>query len=917
VGLLVHKGDEKDPGPDQFLELGDGREAWIVSGRTELSRTPPDVDAMARGDLSRRRAHWVSRDVLVWKTRVPEGGSVRLHAARDGGMTLAADGVKGADHTFELAGRDGMSDEVAAHFPHLRGRNAFTLPPAAVQGAAELLRGQVIASVSDTDGNLRDATSLQIPGVLDDLFATDAPLGVQWAGDVPSLHVWAPTARTVTAVLFRGPGDAQPAHRVPLQAADGVWSVTGTPEWEDLYYAYDVEVYVPSAGSVRTHRSTDPYSRALSRNSTLSQIIDLDDARWKPDGWDDFAKPELAAPEDIVLYELHVRDFSAFDPDVPETHRGTYLAFADEGNGRRHLRRLADAGLTHVHLLPTFDIATVNEDRSTWTSPGDLAGFPPDSERQQAAVDAIRGEDGFNWGYDPYHYGVPEGSYATEPGGGARVREFRTMIQALADDDLRVVMDVVYNHTHAAGEDPRAVLDLIVPGYYHRLNDDGFVETSTCCQNTASEHRMMERLMVDDLEHWATDYRVDGFRFDLMGHHMKSNLVAARDRLAALTPEADGVDGSAIYLYGEGWDFGEVGGGARGVNATQPNLAGSGIGTFNDRIRDAVRGGNPFGDRREQGFATGLNVMPSAWSRGSGNAGRDKALAVMDRVRVGLAGNLRDFRFTGRSGLPTRGGEHDNGGYTADPQESINYVSAHDNETLFDKIQFAAPADATLEDRRRMQAMALATIALGQGVPFFHAGSEMLRSKSMDRDSYDSGDWFNRLDFTYESANFGVGLPIADKNAERWDVIRPLLANDAITPDRAAIEATVAAFEELLRIRASSPLFRMREAREIQSRLTFRASGREATPGLLVMSLNDRVPGPPDADPDVEEILVIFNARPEAAEWTRPEAERVPMELHPVQAESADERTRSSTYDTETGRFTVPAWTTAVFVASE
>ncbi|MBZ0268538.1 pullulanase-type alpha-1,6-glucosidase, partial [bacterium] len=566
----------------------------------------------------------------------------------------------------------------------------------------ELLRSQLAVSATDRDGKLRDAAGVQIAGVLDDLYGWDGPLGVTWTGGAPTLRVWAPTARSVRLLLYDGPGTPQPDEVVTMDRIGGVWTAEGTADWKNRAYLYEVVVWAPSTGKVETNLVADPYSRSLSSNSARSRIVDLDDPALAPDGWAAVTKAPLAAPEDIVLYELHVRDFSAFDDKVAPEHRGTYLAFADEGYGRAHLRRLADAGLTHVHLLPAFDIATVNEDRATWQTPGDLSKFPPDSEEQQARVDAVRGEDAFNWGYDPWHYGVPEGSYSTDPDGPTRIVEFRRMVQALSELGLRVVMDVVYNHTNAAGQDPHSVLDRIVPGYYHRLNADGKVENSTCCANTATEHVMMERLMLDDLVHWARDYKVDGFRFDLMGHHMKRNMVAARKRLRALTPESDGVDGSAICLYGEGWDFGEVGGGARGENATQPAMAGTGVATFNDRLRDAVRGGSPFGDRREQGFATGRFVEPSAWSGTGGGGGADAARAVADRVRVGLAGNLRDYTFTGRSGIRTRGGEHDNGGYGADPEDSIQYASAHDNETLFDKIQIAAPAAASPAERVRM-----------------------------------------------------------------------------------------------------------------------------------------------------------------------------------------------------------------------
>ena len=251
-------------------------------------------------------------------------------------------------------------------------------------------------------------------------------------------------------------------------------------------------------------------------------------------------------------------------------------------------------------------------------------------------------KDAYNWGYDPYHYTVPEGSYATDPDGTARTVEFRKMVKALNDDGLRVVMDVVYNHTAASGQATTSVLDRIVPGYYQRLLADGSVANSTCCSNTATENAMMGKLVVDSIVTWAKEYKVDGFRFDLMGHHPKANILAVRKALDALTLAKDGVDGKKIILYGEGWNFGEVADDARFVQATQKNMAGTGIATFSDRARDAVRGGGPFDeDPGVQGFASGLYTDPNS-SKANGTAAEQKArlLHYQDLIKVGLSGNL-------------------------------------------------------------------------------------------------------------------------------------------------------------------------------------------------------------------------------------------------------------------------------------
>jgi pullulanase-type alpha-1,6-glucosidase len=881
-----------------------------------------DVAGAPKGNIQQARAHWVSGELLVWKPKVvglPTDAVFQLHHDPTGAMTLGTTGVSGGQSIPLTVEQPGLPAHLAAKFPHLAGKPVLRLAEAALIQVKDILKGQVVLSVKDAQGNLLDATSVQLPGVLDVLYANDEALGVTWTDGVPTLKLWAPTARNVNLHVFADSTTATPEARVPMQLdpATGVWSHTGSADWKGRFYLYEVEVYVRSENKVVKSLVTDPYSLSLSTNSTRSQLVDLEDPALAPTGWASLVKPMLDAPEDIVLYELHVRDFSIHDATVPEDKRGTFAAFTESGsNGMRHLRRLASRGLTHVHLLPVFDIATIDEDRSKHQVPaGDLSSMAPDSEEQQAAVTAVRDLDGFNWGYDPYHYTVPEGSYAVNPDGGARIVEFREMVKALSDSGLRVVMDVVYNHTNAAGLADKSVLDKVVPGYYHRLNIDGDVETSTCCQNTASEHAMFEKLMVDSVVTWARAYKVDGFRFDLMGHHMKANMVKVQEKLRALTLERDGVDGSKIYLYGEGWDFGEVGNNTRGVNATQLNMPGTGIGTFSDRLRDAARGGGPFSGLREQGFISGLWHDPNDIDQGTSEEQREKLLHHMDLIRVGLAGNLRDYSFVNHADETVTGSQVEYngqpGGYTLDPQEVITYVSAHDNETLFDAIQLKAPASADLDARVRMHNMGLSLVALGQGIPFFHAGDELLRSKSLDRNSYNSGDWFNKLDFTYESNNWGVGLPPAADNQDKWPVMRPLLANPDLKPGSAHILRALHHFEEMLCIRKSADLFRLRTAEDIHSKVRFLNTGASQVPGLIVMNLRDA-----KATDGVTDIVVLFNASHEQQVFRIPEYARSGMKLHPLQASSKDPAVQAASFK-ESGDFTVPARTTAVFVNRE
>jgi pullulanase-type alpha-1,6-glucosidase len=606
--------------------------------------------------------------------------------------------------------------------------------------------------------------------------------------------------------------------------------------------------------------------------------------------------------------------------------RGTFKAFTLQNTyGFKHLKSLVLAGLTHLHLLPVFDIATINEDKSQWQSPDPalLATYPPDSDQQQAAVGATADLDAFNWGYDPFHYTVPEGSYSTNPDGPTRILEFREMVQALNKLGLRVVMDVVYNHTSASGQDPKSVLDRIVPGYYHRLDDRGVVETSTCCANTASENNMMEKLMIDSLVTWATQYKVDSFRFDLMGHHMLRNMQNVRAALDALTLAKDGVDGKSIYIYGEGWNFGEVADNARGVNATQINLAGTGIGTFNDRGRDAVRGIGPFdsgsGLLSLQGFANGSYYDPKPTVPGTPQDQLAQLLLQSDLIRVGMAGNLANYTFTDRFGNQVTGAQVDYhglpAGYNLDPQEDISYISAHDNQTLYDINVYAAPQSTSMADRVRMQIVGFSTVLLGQGVPFIDAGADMLRSKSLDRNSYNSGDWFNKLDFTFLTNNFGVGLPPASGNQGDWSVMQPFLADASLKPTQADISRTSNMFNELLRIRYSSLLFRLETAEEVQNRLAFLNTGPDQLPGLIVMTLSDEVGK--DIDPAFKSIVVLINANDEAQTFTAGALAGKKLLLHPVQRNSVDPLVRTSRFDPSTGTFVIPPRTAAVFVEYE
>ncbi|HSH00980.1 MAG TPA: pullulanase-type alpha-1,6-glucosidase [Anaerolineae bacterium] len=876
------------------------------------------AEGAAKGSLSNASAYWVNANTILTPLPATPGTTFTFYYDLQASLELTNTGVIGGQAIPLSVVGSGPNQTITDQFPHLA--NLTTLYLETQTPIADILRGQFALETKDADGNIIDITALQIPGVLDDLYTYDGALGPIYNDDTPTLHLWAPTARNVTLHLFADANPATTSTTYPMTRDNntGVWSITGQPDWTNQYYLYEVDVYIPSLGEFRQNLVTDPYSLSLSANSQRTQLIDPAADNWQPTNWNNYTKPPLNSPLDSVIYELHIRDFSIFDESVPADHRGTFMAFTHRNsNGMTHLRNLAQAGLTHIHLLPVFDIATINEIESERVEPSleFLSRGEPNSPMQQGGINALRDSDGFNWGYDPFHYTAPEGSYATDPNGAIRVLEFRNMVQALNQNGLRVVMDVVYNHTNSSGQSEYSVLDRIVPGYYHRLSKNGKVETSTCCQNTATEHNMMRKLMVDSVVTWATTYKVDGFRFDLMGHHMVEDMQAVRDALDALTLEKDGVDGQSIYVYGEGWNFGEVANNARGLNATQLNIGGMGIGSFNDRLRDAARGGNPFGGEQEQGFINGLYTDPNETDQGTSEEQLTDLLLSSDQIRLGLAGNLANYSFVTADGNVTAGRDIDyNGspaGYTQQPDEHIVYVSAHDNETLFDAIQFKAPLDTSPEQRVRMQNLGLDLVMFSQGIPFFHAGSDMLRSKSMDRNSYNSGDWFNRLDFTYQTNNWAVGLPPAADNESKWPLIDPLLANPDLAVNSQHIMANVNHFQEILAIRQSTPLFRLPTATHINNQLQFHNTGPDQIPGLIAMSISDD-PNTP-LDPNYSHLVVIFNGRNDEQTISIPDFATTEFKLHPIQKDSADITVRLSR--TDEGTFTVPARTTAIFVA--
>ncbi len=883
-------------------------------------------------------AHWLTLDTLL----LPKG----VHSERYYLATVADGKLTALPLTSTV-----FTADIKVNYPHLTQLQPYQAMIKA-DDAKQWLKQAVYVFAMDQNQQLTWASTLQTASLLDDLYTkgsddanevTDLGASVLREQQTVSFKVWAPTAQQVTLLLFNADkSPLQPASVVMQEdSTTGIWQFTGDISLEQAYYQYQVTVLHPSSQQLETFITTDPYSLSLSVNSQYSQVVDLDHATTQPEGWINHRVPELLQPEDNILYEMHIRDFSAFDANLSESHfRGKYKAFTEQQSaGIKHLKKLRASGLNTLHLLPAFDIATINERTDEVIDLNDdlakvcriapktsicstkyqpqislqklLSSYVANSAEAQWLVSELRSLDNYNWGYDPYHYTVPEGSYAINPEGISRLVEFREMVLAIHRLGFRVVMDVVYNHTHAAGKTSTAVLDKIVPNYYHRLSPlTGEIEMSTCCYNTATERVMMAKLMTDSLVVWARDYAIDGFRFDLMGHQPKAAMLAAREAVRAVDADS--------YFYGEGWNFGEVANNSQFEQASQLSLAGSEIGTFSDRLRDAVRGpgmnrtGNDL--RRAQGIGNGLFTVPNELQQEQTLAKQaDNYYLMMDQIRIGLTGNLANYPLINSQGEAVLGKDIPYGdqptGYALDPADTINYVAKHDNQTLWDNNQYRINVNVSTDDRVRMQLQSLAFTLLAQGIPFVQMGTELLRSKSFLRDSYDYGDWFNYLDFTMQSHGYGVGLPPAEKDADNWSLISSLLSanqgRDQVNFKHMALSNAL--FNDLIALRMSSPLFRLTTAEDIINKVRFLNTGKTQQPGLLVMQLDDEIS---QLDDNYQDIVVIFNVSAEVKSFTYPQADG--FILHPIQAAGLDRQVKAT--QVLANRFVVPALTYAVLV---
>ena len=501
--------------------------------------------------------------------------------------------------------------------------------------------------------------------------------------------LWAPTADDVKLLLYDNGDEGSATEIVDMYKSDnGTWETEIKENLKGKFYTFQLKI-----GEKWLDETPGMWVKATGINGKRAAIIDISETN--PDGWENDVRPPLKNFTDIILYEVHVRDFSV-SPNSGIKNKGKFLAFTEFGTknsaglstGIDHLKEL---GITHVHLLPSYDFASIDESKPE--------------------------ENKYNWGYDPMNYNVPEGSYSTNPKDPkTRIFEFKKMVQALHSSGIRVIMDVVYNHTYT-GE--KSHLNLTAPGYFYRFNADSTWSNASGCGNeTASERTMMRKFMVESVLHWATEYHVDGFRFDLMGIHDIETMNAIRAALDKIDP--------SIFIYGEGWTAAgsPLAEEKRAVKKNAKQL--KNIAVFSDDIRDALKGS--WMHSEVPGFVSGTDSLEES-------------------VKFGIVG----------------GGTHPQVDYTKliyskesyvnNPTQIINYVSCHDDMCLVDKLNESKPENARVDELIRFNKLAQTIVFTAQGVPFIYAGEELYRNKKGVHNTYQSPDSINQIDWDFKTKN--------------------------------------------------------------------------------------------------------------------------------------------------------------------
>lgn len=549
--------------------------------------------------------------------------------------------------------------------------------------------------------------------------------------------VWSPVADHMKVLLYQDSMDEIGISYDMVKTEHGIWELRLFGDYKNMYYNYKV---ITRTGETVT---PDPYTKGATVNGMKGMIVDFSSIN--PVGWENHRLPQPIQSTEAVIYEMHIRDFSS-DSSSGIHHKGKYLGFTETGTktetgemtGIDHLKEL---GITHLHIMPVFDFSSTDECN----------------------------ENEYNWGYDPFLYNVPEGSYSSDPiDGTIRIKEFKQMIQTLHENNIRIVMDIVYNHTYRVDSSP---FHILAPGFYYRINQDGVYGNGSGCGNEiATEKPMVRKFILDSLKFWMTEYKIDGFRFDLMALIDINTMQEIQTLLRSINPN--------VLLYGEPW----TGGGSfldYPMQFQKGKQRGKQIAIFNDEFRNAIKGDN------------------DGWYTGFVNGG----MGHEQNMKRGIVGSIYY--------------NPELSGFAEEPVESVNYVSSHDNLTLYDKMVKCCPgqSDCDIEKRNRL---ALSIIMTSQGIPFLHGGSEFLRTKGGNPNSYNAGDAVNAI---------------------RWD-------------NKNKYHETFEYIKGLIEIRKSLEILRLRKAEEIRKTVSFL----ETPPGVVAYVLNSSV------GDNAFHVLIVHNA---------------------------------------------------------
>lgn len=568
------------------------------------------------------------------------------------------------------------------------------------------------------------------------LYKYDGDLGAVYSKDNTKFVLWAPTAKKVQIAFYGKDGKAysSPAEKIVdmTKGNNGEWIYTESGNLDGEYYNYLVTV------NGKVNEVVDPYAKAVGINGKRSMVVNLESTN--PEGWDSDIKPQLESPTDARIYEMHIRDFSIDESSgVQMEYRGKYkgvwqpdtvIPGTDVKTGVSHLKEL---GINVVQLMPSYDYQSVDETKA---------------------------DEEYNWGYDPQNFNVPEGSYSTNPyDGKIRIEEFKEMVKELHKQGIKVVMDVVYNHTFNTD----SCLERAVPGYYYRFDEDGnFTNGSGCGNETASDHYMFRRYMLDSVKYWVNEYHIDGFRFDLMAVYDIDTMKAIREALTEIDP--------TIITYGEGWNGGTsaLDSSKQALKANCPEFGELQMGMFSDDLRDGLKG-SVF-NSTEPGFLNGVENLE-------------------DTIKFGIVASTQhddiDYSKVNYSKAP----------WANEPYQTITYASCHDNNTLWDRLKLTEP-NAKDSKLVQMDKLCASIIWTSQGMPLMISGEELARTKcdqegNLIENSFNAGDYVNKLD---------------------WDRVREY--NDLYQY-----------YVGLLKLRDEHKAFRMDSTKDIQANLKFLKNG--------------------------------------------------------------------------------------------